>query len=332
MSIECLTKIMLLLLTGILVLTSCNKEQAETLDSRYVETGIRARINDIEIINDSLWVACAGNRETNGYFLQSDDQGESWNYTITQFPRSVYCMNFLPEGFGIAGGDFLDLWTTNDFGRSWNYYWLGNQVPMHEQDRPGVRDIMLLNDSIWTFCGGEHLGEGVLYRTTNSGQDWNFSIYQNEFRGTVLNDKEEVVTAGHGKIISYKNDLSEAKSSEFSNGFVTSMIKAADNTLLACTSEGKIINSEDGGMQWNERFDINRYLRRRINWNDLVCEGAKCCCCGTQGHLITSNDHGKTWRTHRINEEKNLVSVVMKNERIIAGDSEGNIHFMFMPD
>jgi len=320
------------ILWGVVLLVSCQKEKAETLESRIVPTGILARINDIEIINDSLWIACAGNRESQGYFLQSLDGGVSWSHVSSPHPKSIYCIDFLPNGFGIAGGDFLDLWITHDFGQNWNFYWLGSQVPFNEEDRPGVRDILLVNDSVWTFCGGENLGEGVIYRTTNSGQSWNFSFHQHEFRSTAMSSQGEIVTAGHGKVISYATGLSDIQYSGFKDGFITGLSAADNNTMVACTFEGRIVNSKDGGMNWNETIDMNRYFRKRINWNDVICEGSYCTCVGTDGHLAMSYDYGVSWKLLKIQEEKNLISAEIYSNKIIAGDSEGNIHFIQIAD
>jgi photosystem II stability/assembly factor-like uncharacterized protein len=322
--------LMVLLISGILF--SCKKEQPSILNSNKVFTGRDIRINDIRIISDSLWVLCGGNRNMEGYFLQSNDRGASWSATRASDKRSIYCMEINSTGFGMAGGDFLDLWTTGDFGKTWNYYWLGDQVPFNEEDRPAVRDIVLVNDSIWQFCGGENLGEGVIYRTTDSGEHWQFVFHQNEFRSALQHTSGETIVGGHGKVLRYQDNPEQASYSSFEEGFITSMTTAGNGSITACTFEGKIIHSADGGLTWIESLNLNDNIRRRVNWNSLIQSGSTIVCTGTFGHIGISQDEGVSWRIARISEDSNLITGAIDGKLLIAGDTEGNIHFISLTD
>jgi photosystem II stability/assembly factor-like uncharacterized protein len=325
-------KILLIWLFTCALLFSCKKEQPEILDSQKVHTGVDVRINDICIISDSLWIICGGNRNVEGYFMQSTDRGAHWSASRASDKRSIYCMEISSNGFGMAGGDFLDLWTTGDFGKTWNYYWLGDQVPFNEEDRPGVRDIILVNDSIWQFCGGENLGEGVIYRTNDAGEHWHFVFHQNEFRSALLNASGETVVGGHGKVIRYRENPEHVSYSTFEEGFITSMITLGDGRIIACTFEGKIIQSADGGFTWSELLDQKNNIRRRVNWNSLIRSGSTIMCTGTNGYIGISQDEGLNWRISRISENSNLISGAFDGTRFLAGDSEGNIHFINLAD
>jgi hypothetical protein len=45
-----------------------------------------------------------------------------------------------------------------------------------------------------------------------------------------------------------------------------------------------------------------------------------------------SYDYGVSWKLLKIQEEKNLISAEIYSNKIIAGDSEGNIHFIQIAD
>lgn len=311
---------------------SCRKAKKETLASASVNTGVSARINDIHIVSDSLWIAAAGIRNESGFFLQSTDQGNSWEIEQTQFPRSIYCVEINQKGFGLAGGDYLDLWQTDDYGATWNYYWLGNQVPFNEEDRPGVRDILLIDDSTWTFCGGENLGEGVIYRTGNRGVNWSFSFHQHEFRGSTLNTQGKIVVGGHGKILIYRDDVENFSTGQLSDVFITSVRSISSGALIACSFDGKLLRSETDGLSWKEIYDVNKGFTKRINWNCLTQDQNNLICCGTDGFIAISSDEGKSWELKKIETPKNLITAEMFKGQLIAGDTEGDVHLIDLSD
>jgi photosystem II stability/assembly factor-like uncharacterized protein len=322
----------LFLLLLLALLDSCKRENISPLSATSYYTGISARINEIQIIHDSLWVACAGIRNESGYFLHSTDSGKSWISQQTEFERSVYTLEIADNGQGLAGGDFLDLWTTDDFGKTWQYLWLGNEVPFNEEDRPGVRDISIINDSIWHFCGGENLGEGVIYRTVNAGNSWSFAFHQNEFRTIAQNVNNETVVGGHGKVLSFTDDVDQVMVSGFQDSFMTSMITTKRGEFIATCFDGKVIKSVDGGQVWIEIFDINRNFNKRINWNKIIIGDSIIACFGTRGFLALSYNQGKNWLIEKIDGDKNLLSGALLRDKILAGDSEGNIHLIEYPN
>ncbi|MFM9984125.1 MAG: WD40/YVTN/BNR-like repeat-containing protein, partial [Flavobacteriales bacterium] len=160
----------------------CHKKNNQIVPIQIIDTGLDIRINDVTLQNDTTWILGGGIRDVSGYILRSRNQGNSWQTYQSEFPKSIYRVKFRDELHGFAGGDFLHMWTTSDAGQTWSFYWLGNQVPFNGEDRPAIRDFEFVDESNWYFCGGENLGEGVLYSSNNAGNSWEFKITGNEMR------------------------------------------------------------------------------------------------------------------------------------------------------
>lgn len=306
------------------IIFSCKKGKVKSIQpiARF-DTSERVLIHDIECITDSIWMVCGGIRDSRGVIMRTEDAGKSWTKFETEFPRSVYCLDFLNEMEGFAGADFLHLWRTIDGGKTWTFYWLGDQVPVHEEDRPGIKDFQMVNDSLWFFCGGENLGEGVVYETQDSGQTWNFIFKQNEFRDLTFFDDSHAITTGHGCVLLFKENLDEIAASSFENDFMTSSVAINNRRAIGVSYNGGIYKTSDGGNDWQVIDKVNKPFGNRTNWNSITKEGSHLVAVGNEGAFGESHDNGENWEFFTVEAQPDLLSVAIKNGVVLASTTDG---------
>lgn len=315
----------LIVLLFMIPFLSCKKEVRELTNAQEYFVGKDVRINDIEILNDSVWIACGGIRGQEGYIFRTDDAGKSWQIFSTNNSRSVYCLAFKDSLHGFAGGDFLDLWRTEDGGKTWQFFWLEGQVPLNEEDRPAVRDFHFVNDSIWYFCGGENYYKGVIYRTGNAGLTWQYEFIENEFRAMDFDHQGNGAIGGHGAVrLVNQNELSSL-SADFKDDFMTGIGFLQSPIIFGVSYKGNIYKSNDIGATW-ENLEIHESLKMGYaQWNSICTVGNQITAVGNYGEIAASNNQGNSWNHYLLDEKTHLLSVVHHGGKRFITGNDGRI-------
>lgn len=307
---------------------SCKKEEQSLLPFQAYYLGKDVRINDIHVLTDSVWIACGGIRGKEGYIFRTEDAGSNWSCFSANNNRSFYCVEFRDSLHGFAGGDFLDLWQTNDGGKSWQFYWLGLQVPLNEEDRPAIRDFKFVTDSLWYFCAGENLYKGVLYRTVDAGSTWEFQFLENEFRSIEFDSEKNGIVAGHGAIRTMNNGDLISHASDFKDDFITGLTRLTDETILGVSYSGKTYRSQDKGENWNTiEKQANRYVNQ-VQWNHIASSESRVVMVGNYGVLNLSEDSGGSWSQYLLDKDTHLLKSMVAGTRIFVTTGDGRI-FVF---
>lgn len=309
-----------------LFLFGCKKKTNEITPLEIIETGLNIRIQDLVLMRDTNWIVAGGVRDLEGYILRSSNQGSSWQIYQSEFPKSIYTVEFRDSLHGMAGGDFLHLWTTSDGGVTWQFYWLGAQVPFNGEDRPAVRDIAFASDTSWYFCGGENLGEGILYSTIDAGTTWDYKITGNEMRCIEKTGYQKLTAGGHGAIWKINHIASLSVQTTFENDFITGSTLLENGNLLCCSYNGKIyeVNANDDSVK--EKMDGNRLFNQRINWNSILLKDGVIMVCGNDGMIGESLDQGSTWSISQLTDQPHLFSLDAINQQWWFGGEAGKLY------
>jgi len=313
------------------LLSSCGKKLEQIEPIRIIELNENVRINDFIVLGDSVWIACGGQRDENGFIWRSTDRGVNWDKWTAPDPSSVYCLALASDGSCWAGGDFLRLWKSSNAGLSWEFQWLGEQVPLHEEDRPAVREMQFGADSCWYFCGGENLGEGVVYFSESAGVSWNFRFFQHEMRAVHVIDKESILAGGHGVIMRSEHGLESLNELPWENDFISTFGSGNQDQLISVGLQGGIYLSQDKGKSW-----MNKLRRRRIGrtsgFFDLEVKGAKAVSVGYRGVVAWSHDSGNSWSQSELEESPDLYSIaLLAEEQAILTADNGRVYIIDTP-
>lgn len=307
-------------------ISGCKKERTAMAPLATIDLGYSIRVNDIKMLSDTAWIVCGGNRNVEGYIFKSKNKGESWSVYPSEFAKSIYCLEFSTAQYGFAGGDFLHLWHTLDYGETWNFYWLADQVPFNGEDRPAVREIKMKTAVDWYFCGGENMGEGVVYETHNAGTNWNFKFVQHEMRSLQMNNEAKALVVGHGAAYTFDFTLDSFEKNNFQNDFITSTTCIDDERCLAVSYNGAIYESENFGTTWLEQEASNKLFGTRINWNKIAHNGSTVVVAGNEGYFAQSTDGGQNWQLFQLDNQPNLYSLAISNNQVWATSDGGKIY------
>ncbi|MDZ4822024.1 MAG: hypothetical protein SH856_01035 [Flavobacteriales bacterium] len=314
----------LILFFSMILFASCKKE-ISTLSYSVINIGEDVRMNALILLDDSVWIACGGLRDEQGWLFRSANSGTTWSKFKVDFPKSIYALSARHSGEIWAGGDFLHLWKSNDNGHNWSFHWLADQVPYHGEDRPAVRRMLWTSDSTGYFTGGENLGEGVIYYTGDGGQNWQFTAHQYEFRALDFMNDEVGIVAGHGAVFTTNAGMGGWTQTDFENDFITGLKFISDKNVLAVGYNGGIYKSGDNGKNWVEVFDSNKAFGKRVNWNDLIFDDSRIVICGNKGALALSDDEGENWKVYQLKDEPHLFSCTLSKDKILLTSESGQI-------
>ncbi|MCC6599768.1 MAG: hypothetical protein IT223_03745 [Crocinitomicaceae bacterium] len=300
---------------------SCGKEKNECAPLAIFDLGRDVRITGIEVLNDSTWVACGGIRGEAGYFFRTQDAGLHWTTQQTGESSCIYTIAFTDSLHGFAGGDFLRMWETIDGGLSWQFRWLADQVPYHEQDRPAIRSFCLNDDQHLFFCGGENLGTGVCYESIDAGKNWNFVVYHHEMRSIDRNPLGQLVAGGHGILMHSDSSIFSMNPCNWENDFITSLRFVSEKNVVAAGFNGGIYLSADAGNSWTESLKPNRPFHHRSGWNSIAVKEGEVIVAGKNGEIALSETGGDQWEEYILLNEPHLFQIVpFGNDYLVTGD------------
>lgn len=306
-------------------LVACNKHE-RIVPLTTMETGKQVRLYDLAVLSDSVWLACGGIRDREGWIFRTENAGVSWTASQVSEPRCVYSLGHAGGNTWWAGGDFLHLWKTDDGGVTWKLHWLGEQVPFHGQDRPGVRCWQWTSSQTGWFAGGENLGEGVIYRTGDGGASWSFSFHQHEFRGIAITEGDSGMVVGHGASMAVSGAPGSAMHTGFTGDFLTDVLATEDAQMMACGYDGGIYRFTDSGRTWTDVMENNDAVGERFNWNDLIDTGDGYIACGNNGKLARWTTTASAPQVYVLEGSPHLYRMALRGDQLLLASDEGRIY------
>lgn len=314
----------LLLVLVLMALWGCKKNKLDQWPADEISLPQTVRINDLHILSDGSVIAVGGKRGKEGWLFRSNPDAGSWSATKISDRSSLYCVQMANDSIGWIGGDTLQVWRTLD-GIQWDYYWLGNQVPMHVSDRPAVRHIAMLNEETICFAAGDLYYRGVSYLSNNAGQDWDFVVADNAlYQAAFVYTKP--FTFGYGTAM--KHESSHWRTFDVPATNCTAVAITPDNGVFVAGSDGPIYRCEEPEGAW-AKIDVSH--SRNTMWlsgaqldNNVVFGGA-------EGELAISRDSGRTWRAIVLSGVPPIYCIGLSGSHIFAGSDNGKIYRLSWP-
>lgn len=173
------------------------------------------------------------------------------------------------------------------------YILKSNWVKIESPTDENLNSITFINSTVGFSCGSN----GVILKTTNSGDTWTLSdssisniLYKIDFsddlNGIAVGEKGTILLTNNGG-----NSWEKITTKAFSSLFDFQYINGT-SIVVAVGANGTIIRSEDGGYTWNRiSTSINKllYSVKFINENTGIIVG-------WDGEVLQSDNSGKTWR------------------------------------
>jgi photosystem II stability/assembly factor-like uncharacterized protein len=318
----------LLALISILMLLGCRKESENVLTTETIQTGYEGKINDIEV-NDFRTIVCGGIRGVEGVILEKEVDSETWVVKYKQPQRSFYSLLVSISGEIWCGGEFLYI-VKSDALDNWTHFSLDDQVPFHEEDRPSIRKMVNTEISSFSFVGGENLGEGVLYRSNDDGENWQFDFMQHELRDLCWLNPNHGIIVGHGILAHVDSSLQIQSYSGNNYEFYTGIEKDNSGNLIVITQSGTMFFSNNQGYEWQKLETNLNGNYQSIALNDIEIRDGNYVVCGNSGIALFSTN-GINWNEFQIENESNLYSVTLHQNQCYFTSDQGKIFRSTIP-
>jgi hypothetical protein len=309
----------------LLVLTvGCRKDTITELSSRHIELPQKIRIHAIHEHASGRISIAGGLRLNQGWYGHSEDHGISWSCVQLSNQSSIYCMAFANDSLAWLGGDSLKLWKKTPQS-DWHFHWLGSQVPMHEADRPAVRDIMLVGDSAIRFVSGDYYTKGICYASNDAGATWNYSQSPSAQNRLYLLE-DQVLTCGYGSSMRYSSAAWHHVHAIADD--LTGVVVDATGKQWAASSTGRIYSKQKSNNEWT----VSKPTKQNdVMWLCAAQQGEIFAFGGSQGEILISPDAGDSWHLFQLSAGISIFSMAIHSNEIWCGSDDGSMEVAQIP-
>jgi photosystem II stability/assembly factor-like uncharacterized protein len=148
-----------------------------------------------------------------GIRAKTTNGGNNW-ITLDTALEQILSIDFIDVNYGFMGDTWSDVYKTTDGGLTWSYKYLKDSL----SNEYTYNEIKFINYNTG-FMIGSNLDGGVLFKTTNGGNNWkDILIYQNN------------------------------------NSFNSLFILDGSIFYIGCSSQGLILKSTNGGINWSNQY------------------------------------------------------------------------------
>ena len=253
-------------------------------------TGIQLKIDDLFFLNSLTGWALSNDYILGSYFFRTTNSGANWSYTrltdSTHFYSSVFFNN---ANTGFLGGNEGRILKTTDAGSNWNLC----QVDSSLFYRFPIQRMNFFNDRIGTASGGAFDIQGVVWQTTNGGNNWvSHGLGGEPIAKVLYKDSMNIIGIGgdHEFGASKVESTNEGATwtytllGIFGQGYAISM-RNNNDIFVPLGYAQAFAKSSDGGRNWNSTstpdsssiYDVT-FKDDRNGW-----------CCGTNGKVYKYN-------------------------------------------
>ncbi len=215
--------------------------------------------------------------------IKTIDGGNTWNVDSTKFPGILQALD-INKNSGIAsvGKAGVNIFS-DDNGASWDKYFSGINST--------IEDVYFVDKDYGWAIGHTFINSrGTIFKTTNGGDDWSVSIFDNPNRlvTSCFVSRMTGWIGGEGILKTTDGGLTWIKQND---KFINSICFTDENNGWA-VGNSQILNTTDAGTHWylyNAGTIINNTFNSIIFINKQV--GFIC----ADGYIFKTKDSGKTW-------------------------------------
>jgi len=313
----------ILLLLVLSTFFSCKKD-VPSIPSVRIPLPAGSTMRDVSIPQENHWVIC-GKHQDKGIVLVTKDAGVTWS--TTYFLNEINTIQMQDSLNGVAGDSDILLFTTQDGGLNWGQFY-PNIFPLSVNRI--LRSSCYANATTGFVCGGKNFENGVLYRTEDGGENWNFTEYNHELRSIAFADELNGVMVGYGVV--YRTSDSGLNWTLTSNTglFYTGIAYNINSGYWASAFDGSILNSTNNGINWTRKKKGSSW--DSANWA-LNCIAVSptgiVASAGPNGHITWSDNGGNSWIDRLCCEHNDILSLEWINDQqLLATAKNGGLYLI----
>ncbi|GAB4253575.1 MAG: hypothetical protein Kow0079_09250 [Vicingaceae bacterium] len=296
------------------IFISCKKNVDTVVKYNKTTIDNTIRLNKIIALKNGDWIAVGGKKNISGKIYKSSNKGKSW-FNIYSTQQSIYDIIQIGDSVLFAGGNYLSLLHSKDNGENWGLFWFDDNVPIDEIDRTTIRKFNTYNDSVINFVGGDEYARGILYSSTNFGNDWHFQKFNHELRSIAFNGDENLI-GGYGMVLNFYSPYQQVNNLNFTNDFITGIVWVNNYEAILVSSTGNVYNYQTHSKIFKKTDHISG------QFNDLVKTNNKIYAIGNNGLICIINSDGTVAQQMLLEKSVHLLSATyMENKLWVCGSN-----------
>lgn len=306
--------------------TSCKKE-LPGLPYQKLSSPVSVAFRDVHVFNANEFVISGGDNDK-GAVLYTYDGGLTWEISKSTFENPVNSIYFLNRDTGFcADGDILIYKTTNG-GHDWNAFY-GTSWPLTVNRN--LRDIWFTTDSTGFVCGGKNYGNGVLFKTENSGNYWSFNEYSHEYRGICFQDDRNGIMCGYGSLLYTTDGGTSFNPIDNKNSYYTG-IGQFNGLYWMCDFNGGVYTFTGSGQNWREVRNAKTWNTSHHQQNCIaLSQDGVIAVSGPNGFFSWSRDNGSSWNDRTSFDGSDILQIAWIDNRNLIAVGKNGIYKVSVP-
>ena len=281
----------LLILFLTFIVSACSKEP-ESIPFEKLDLPENKIYRDVFLTSEGRLVIC-GSEGQKGFIMHSDDLGQTWTSYGGTLNHAVNALHFVDANVGFCADGDVIIRRTEDGGVTWSPFY-DTTWPLTVNRK--LRSIWFTTPEKGFVCGGKNLGNGVMYTTINSGNEWTWSEFEHEYRSVCFSDSLNGIVCGHGSLLYTSDGGISFSNGNITNHYFTGATCDQRGYFSVCDLNGRVFRSNTPGGTWIQIRNGSDWSVRSGQLNSIaVSPSGKIAAAGPGGFLTWSNDNGASW-------------------------------------
>ncbi len=239
-------------------LTACQKEKATSVFEKQISDTDNT-LQAAFFLNENIGYVCGGVQYTESTMLKTEDAGQTWEMQdVSEVEKMIFDVFFLNADTGFAVTHGMKILRTYDAGNSWQIL----QQYVAEKPWLPLRAIQFVDENVGFVAGGIGYSQGIIYKTTNGGDTWQYEWFEQELRDIFFINEHIGFACGYGAIYKTENAGETWILQDVKGDFFLSIHFPTAEIGYAVGNQGLIVKTEDAGETWQT---IKRVKATSIN-------------------------------------------------------------------
>ncbi len=238
---------------------------------------------------------CGGQQYTESTILSTQNGGETWEHKdVEEVGKMVFDILFLNADTGFAVTHGAKILRTYNGGDDWDIS--SHPLPDEDVKWQPLRAIQFVNDSIGFVVGGIGYNNGVIMRTLDGGDNWNYQYFELEFRDVYFTNAQTGYAAGFGAIYKTTNGGDDWFALDIKGDFFVALHFPSPEIGYAVGNQGMIVKTINEGHEWDVIQKVKLVSINRPHYEDVFFVNEEKGFITGENVLAVTNNGGLDWK------------------------------------
>ena len=317
--------IILLLLATITISTGCKKGKLNFNNVQKIETGTDGRINKILFADNQTSFAVGGKRFLEATILTSTDGGNNW--TISNHPESgkgIYGISQSATGRISTIGFDGKVLSSDDTGKSWQFTQFS---PWYS-----YKDIYLKANNTGIVIGGNSFRSGYIIHFDENHQNTKADSFAIEFNDIEMLDDQTGFVSGYGVVLKTTDGGQTWNYLNIKNDNFSGIYALNHNNIWVCGRAGSVFKTNNGGSSWERLRNGNAITKTKYKLNDILfIDSQTGWAVGEDGLVIKTTDGGSKWEKYKDFTASALFCIERSPDgNLLVGGEHGTLYKLYI--